>query len=117
MLRQIPKNCAALQIALSKYTGKSLWNFHQIVNALGASHSLVSDGALRDDSRNGPDRSCPLDETATDNDWTTFLGLHGDADMHRGLVLVYQKHGRGKLNPVRAKYGTSSCEVGFKFAN
>jgi hypothetical protein len=45
----------------------------------------VSDGALRDDSRNGPDRSCPLDETAVDNDGTAFLGLHADADLHRGL--------------------------------
>ena len=57
----------------------------RVVNALEAFLSLVSDGALRDDSRNGPDRSCPLDETAVDNDWTAFLGLHGDANLHRGL--------------------------------
>jgi len=54
-------------------------------HALGTFLCLVSDGALRDDPRYGPDRGRSLDEEATGDDWRALLAVHMDADLRRGL--------------------------------
>ena len=45
----------------------------------------MSDGALRDDPRYGPDRGRSLDEAATGDHCRALLAVHMDADLRRGL--------------------------------
>ena len=52
---------------------------------LGTFHWLVSDGALRDDPRYGPDRGRSLDEAAAADDCRALLAIHMDAHLRRGL--------------------------------
>jgi hypothetical protein len=57
------------------------WRAH----VLGTFHWLVSDGALRDDPRYGPDRGRSLDEAAAADGCRALLAIHMDAHLRRGL--------------------------------